>query len=157
MEAPRDVFPAGTGPSVSPAVICIMLLTAQYFAIYLLLAICRTYRQITGGNSLMLCTEVLQLAAYTINLSPMLSILFIAARVRALQMDPLHGHPQWWAQWCFYVCTYSAIVQTAVVVIVPPIFGGKVVKSPFEGDMTFRFEAEGDSIAPASYVLSGFR
>ena len=37
----------------------------------------------------------------------MLCVLFLGARMRALQMDPKHGNPQRWAQNCFYLCTYS--------------------------------------------------
>ena len=35
----------------------------------------------------------------------MLCVLFLGARMRALQMDPKHGNPQRWAQNCFFLCT----------------------------------------------------
>ena len=34
-------------------------------------------------------------------------VMFLAARMRALQMDPISGNPQKWAQNCFYACTYA--------------------------------------------------
>ena len=39
--------------------------------------------------------------------APMLCVLFIGARMRALQIDPVNGNPQKWAQTCFYICAYS--------------------------------------------------
>ena len=44
-------------------------------------------------------------------MAPMLCALFLAARMRALQMDPLHGHPQKWAQNCFYACSVALVVH----------------------------------------------
>merc|ERR1719335_290871 len=58
-------------------------------------------------------------AADTLAMAPMLSVLFLAARMRALQMDPIGGNPQKWAQNCFYACTYALICQTALACIVP--------------------------------------
>ena len=50
--------------------------------------------------------ETLKLAKYTVNMAPMLCVLFIGARMRALQIDPVHGSPQPWAQFCFFLCAY---------------------------------------------------
>ena len=41
------------------------------------------------------------LARYTVNFAPMLAILCIGTRMRALQIDPKHGSPQRWAPVCF--------------------------------------------------------
>merc|ERR1719247_1790637 len=62
---------------------------------------------------------------------------FIGARMRALQIDPKHGNPQRWAQMCFYLCTYSVLVQLILVIAVPLVLGGNVVKGETEGDVTF--------------------
>merc|ERR1719353_2607585 len=55
--------------------------------------------------------------------------------MRALQMDPKHGNPQRWAQNCFFLCTYSIIVQTCVAVFVPLILGGEVKQGRAAGDV----------------------
>ena len=44
---------------------------------------------------------------FTVNMAPMLCILFIGARMRALQIDPQSGHPPAYAQNAFYWCAYS--------------------------------------------------
>ena len=43
--------------------------------------------------------------------APMLCILFLGARMRALQMDPAHGDPQRFAQDCFYMISYATLLQ----------------------------------------------
>lgn len=135
MEAPKELYPDGT-PPVSPAVSCVVNLTTQYFVVYLLLAIFRTFNQLYGYSHTK-ATDTLQLAAYTVNFAPMLCILFVGARMRALQIDPLHGNPQPWAQYCFYMCTYSILVQTILVICVPIFLGGRCHKGTSEGDITF--------------------
>merc|ERR1719420_2783090 len=69
------------------------------------------------------------------DMAPMLCVLFLACRMRALQMDPVGGNPQRWAQNCFYLCTYSIIVQTCVAVFIPLILGGKVQRGKAAGDV----------------------
>lgn len=135
MEAPKELYPDGT-PPVSPAVSCVINLTTQYFIVYLLLAIFRTWNQIKGYSHTK-ASDTLQLAAYTVNFAPMLCILFVGARMRALQIDPLHGNPQSWAQACFYMCTYSVLVQTILVICVPIFLGGRCHKGTSEGDISF--------------------
>jgi len=67
----------------------------------------------------------------------MLAILFIGARMRALQMDPVNGSPQKWAQKCFYMCTYAVAVQTLLSISVPLILQGEVKVGRTEGDMEY--------------------
>lgn len=137
MEAPAGVYPEGT-PPVSPAVSCVINLTTQYFIVYLLLALFRTYNHWMGYAHTR-ASDVMQLAAYTVNFAPMLCILFVGARMRALQIDPVRGNPQPWAQTCFYMCTYSVLVQTILVICVPFFLGGRCHKGTSEGDITFEF------------------
>merc|ERR1719313_270619 len=77
MEAPKDIYPDGR-PPVSPAAQCVIILTLHYFIVYLALAIVRTYNQMNDYANTKLANN-LQLAAYTVNLAPMLCILFISA------------------------------------------------------------------------------
>eukprot|EP00746_Dinoflagellata_sp_MGD_P145842 gnl/MRDRNA2_/MRDRNA2_78400_c0_seq1.p1 gnl/MRDRNA2_/MRDRNA2_78400_c0~~gnl/MRDRNA2_/MRDRNA2_78400_c0_seq1.p1 ORF type:complete len:685 (+),score=107.64 gnl/MRDRNA2_/MRDRNA2_78400_c0_seq1:172-2226(+) len=135
MEAPKEVYPDGT-PPVSPAVHCVIILSTVYFCVYFVLAVFRTINQMNGYSHTK-ASDTFQLAAYTVNFSPMLCILFIAARMRALQMDPRHGNPQRWAQQCMYLCTASVVLQTMLVITVPFCLGGKARKGPSEGDITF--------------------
>ena len=125
-EPPAGVWD-GPLPPLSPAVKCTMVLSTTFFMIYLLHAISRSYSQFAQGHLFTSTFEkVMMRAADTLGMAPMLCILFLAARMRALQMDPVGGNPQKWAQNCFFVCTYSLIAQTLFAVIVPLVLKGDV-------------------------------
>merc|ERR1719388_758684 len=63
----------------------------------------------------------------------MLAVLFIGARMRALNMDPINGNPQKWAQNCFFMCTYALLAQTLCSVAVPLVLQGDVKVGKVEG------------------------
>merc|ERR1719213_168291 len=128
----------GPIPPVSPAVNCTTILTGTFFLIYFLLAVSRTYSQYVGGNTFVgKFEEVMHRAADTLGMAPMLCALFLAARMRALQMDPLTGNPQGWAQACFYTCTYALVAQCLVAVMIPLTMGGKPKATKIEGDVVY--------------------
>merc|ERR1719267_503313 len=79
-------------------------------------------------------TEVLTMAQHTIVYAPMMAILFMGARMRAIQLDP-EGAPQAWARVCFYIATFSILAQTIIAVAVPLVLGGKVEKGEVEGEV----------------------
>jgi hypothetical protein len=134
-EPPKGVW-EGEVPDVSPAVACTMTLSVAFFLVYLLMAISRSYTQFTAGTTGNTQFEhTMEMAASTMDMAPMLCVLFLACRMRALQMDPVHGNPQRWAQNCFFVCTYAIIVQTCVAVFIPLVLGGKVAKGSAAGDV----------------------
>merc|ERR1719379_1928926 len=90
------------------------------------------------------------MAANTMGMAPMLCVLFLGARMRALQMDPINGNPQRWAQNCFFMCTYALIAQTCVAIFVPLVLGGKVEKNTeVEGDMVYKVSDEQKMLAKA--------
>jgi len=127
----------GEVPDVSPAVACTMTLSCMFFLVYLMLAISRSYTQFVVGNTGSSHFEdVVKMAATTMGLAPMLCVLFLGTRMRALHMDPVNGNPQRWAQNCFYVCSYALIVQTCVSIFIPLVLkGSKVTKGRAEGDI----------------------
>jgi hypothetical protein len=100
----------GDVPPVAPAVACTFILSAQFFCCYAAVQISRTFSQFSGAKMSAFENAMLT-ACKAMNFAPMLAILFIGARMRALQMDPIHGHPQKWAQNCFYMCTYAVLAQ----------------------------------------------
>merc|ERR1719440_1634753 len=80
-------------------------------------------------------------ATNSMNFAPMLAVMFIGARMRALQMDPVHGHPQRWAQNCFFMCTYAVAAQVIISIAVTLVLSGTSEPNPkVEGDMTFKVE-----------------
>merc|ERR1719161_114137 len=88
--------------------------------------------------------------------APMLSVLFIGARMRALQMDPLNGAPQRWAQNCFFMCTYALLAATLCSIAVPLLLQGKVVKGETQGDMRYEvgpYPILGSILSVARYII----
>merc|ERR1719262_1295237 len=112
---------------MAPAVGATVTLTIMFFIVYCGVAVLRTFAQLTGSRNAKI-EGVLLASSSTMNFAPMLSILFLSARMRALQMDPVNGHPQEWAQACFYMCAYAVMFQTIFSVAVPLVLGGAVKK-----------------------------
>merc|ERR1719174_734532 len=86
-EPPKGTWPGDVIPPVSPAVQCTMILSCQYFLVYGGIQICKSIIEFAGdlfGYTHTL-QEALNTATLSINFAPMLAILFIGARMRALQ------------------------------------------------------------------------
>merc|ERR1719198_816614 len=76
IEHPTDV---SLTPPISPAMSCVMNLTVQYFAIYLLLWLCITGQQIFGDSDFWdQAIGIFDAGRATVMFAPMLSMLFIA-------------------------------------------------------------------------------
>jgi len=95
------VPPAGTWPEgkkfpVAPAVQCTIILSCQYFLVYGCIQVARTWTQFTSiaANFTSKFENALMTATASMNFAPMLAVLFIGARMRALNMDPVTGNPQ---------------------------------------------------------------
>merc|ERR1719355_508895 len=99
--------------------------------------------------------DVMMIATASMNFAPMLAVLFIGARMRALNMDPINGNPQKWAQNCFFMCTYALLAQTCFSVAVPLVLQGEVKTGKCEGDMEYEVEnkALGSILAIGRYVM----
>merc|ERR1719388_775255 len=141
MKGPKEIWGEEGAPPVSPAVACTMNLATQFFIVYLGVALIKTTIELGGASPFLVKMQGLfTLAKFTVNFAPMLCILFIGARMRALQMDPKHGNPQKWAQNCFYMCTYSVMVQTLLVLIMPFLVECEAKVGASEGDVEFEME-----------------
>jgi hypothetical protein len=129
----------GPVPPVSPAVGCTVMLSSAFFLIFFLLAVSRTYSQYVSqdNTSVSFFQKTMERAAETLSMAPMLCALFLGARMRALQMDPVGGNPQRWAQNCFWLCSSALICQACVAALVPYLLSGKVKKGRLEGDAEY--------------------
>merc|ERR1719331_3195858 len=125
-----------------------MILAVFFFAIQLVIAICRSYTEFTG-EEFPTVHSVMNAAATTVEFAPMLSILFLAARMRALQHD---SQPQAWAQNCMYFSTFAMCLTTLLAVAVPLVMGGSMKTNPVTNEVTF--EAPNPNIG---YVLVAVR
>jgi len=154
---PKGVWPEGKKFPVAPAVQCTMILSCQYFIVYGGMQIARTWTQFTSlaANFTSKAEQALLTATASMNFAPMLAVLFIGARMRALNMDPINGNPQKWAQNCFFMCTYALLAQTCFSVAVPLVLQGEVKKGKVEGDMEYEVDNKlfGTILAIGRYVM----
>merc|ERR550514_1255377 len=134
---PKGIWPGEKIPPVSPAVQCTMILTCQFFIVYGFIQFSKTFSQFGHNFFGDTFDKAMKTATLSMFFAPMLAVLFIGARMRALQMDPVHGHPQRWAQNCFFMCTYALLAQTCLCVAIPVLLGGKAKKGKVEGDMEY--------------------
>merc|ERR1719191_804059 len=138
-EPPKGTWPGDVIPPVSPAVQCVMILSCQYFCVYGAIQILKSVEDWMSFENkwLHVLKEACSTATLSMNFAPMLAVLFIGARMRALQMDPVNGAPQKWAQNCFFMCTYAVLAQTCLCIAIPVVLGGKAKKGKVEGDMEY--------------------
>merc|ERR1719377_478052 len=154
---PAGIWPEGKKFPVAPAVQCTMILAAQFFCVYGGIQVARSWTQFVGiaPNFTSKAENALMTATASMNFAPMLAVLFIGARMRALNMDPVNGNPQKWAQNCFFMCTYALLAQTCFSVAVPLVLQGEVKVGKCEGDMEYNVEnkALGSILAIGRYVM----
>jgi hypothetical protein len=115
MEAP----PPGETPPVSTTIRCVLNLTAQFLTVTILYTMAQSYSQLMLGGVRTDFQQVLAAAMPTLQFVPMLSVLFVAVRMRALQLDPAEGAPQTWVQDAMVMTTWAMLVQTVVALALP--------------------------------------
>jgi hypothetical protein len=135
-------------PPPAPAVMCTMILAVFFFAIQLVITCCRTYTEFTGVEFPKVI-GVMNGAVNTVEFAPMLAIVFLAARMRALQHD---GQPQKWAQDCMFASTYAMCATTILAIIVPVSLGGTMKTNAQTKETTF--EVPNPTLG---YLLVGLR
>jgi len=144
MPAPEAIW-KGNKPPVSPAVANTINLCTQYFIVVLMFEIYTTKVHMAKSQGRVVdesdarWENMWRLAAETVAMAPMLCVMFIAVRQRALAEDPKNGNPQSWAQNCMFLCSYSVLAQTILVIIIP-LIGGKVsrARDAVEGDINYK-------------------
>lgn len=120
-------------PPPAPAVKCTMILAVVFFLTQLIIAGCRTYTEFMKVE-FDKTINVMNAAASTVEFAPMLAILFLAARMRALQHD---GQPQAWAQNCMYAATAAMCMTTVLAIVVPLVLGGSYEPNSPSGEKKF--------------------
>lgn len=108
------------GPKpVSPAVKCTIILTALYFWVFFCLWLVRARADWKGyvdprspeGRKGKAIKGATLSASMAVRKAPMLAVLFLGARMRALQLDPPDGMVPLWGQITFYVTTSAIFLE----------------------------------------------
>merc|ERR1719486_516706 len=122
---------------------CVINLTVQFFAVYLGIWIADTVNQFIGWD-MKKPRDLMDNAKGTINFCPMLAILFVGTRMRALMITNNKGAPQGWVQDGMYMATWAVLIQFLMVLVVGISSGGPV---PVDEDGTPKWE-------PANPILT---
>jgi len=125
-------------PPPAPAVNCTMILTVVFFATQLVIALCQTYTDIVGvdyyAGHIHKVIQVMHAAASTVEFAPMVAIVFLAARMRAVQHD---SQPQDWAHTSMYAATGALCLTALMSIVVPCTLGGSMKTNPTTNETTF--------------------
>jgi hypothetical protein len=113
--------PSGqAAPAVSTAANCVVSLTTLYFLVLASMYIAQTILQPSPENPKSLLTAF-DAAQRAVIFSPMLCLVFVAARMRALQLTrttddriPPGAGPQTWAQNAMYFSTFAMFLQVTL-------------------------------------------
>jgi hypothetical protein len=157
---PRPMFTEKTMPKVSPALQCVMGLSMQYFIIYTVLALVRTTNQFTN-NAHVGVQKILETACTTVTYAPMLSVLFLAARMRAIQLTQgeteKYKMPQPWAQTAMFCCVYAVLAQVIIVLLIPILTHEGEVSTDEHGNLDLSHVESGGMVATilsvARYII----
>merc|ERR1719161_3042641 len=83
--------------------------------------------------------KIMETAATTVTYAPMLSVLFLGVRMRAIQLSQgqteKYQLPQPWVQQAMYTCTYAVLAQVILVLIMPVFTGEWDVKCDADGNL----------------------
>merc|ERR1719324_556859 len=151
------MFTKETMPAVAPTLQCVISLSIQYFVIYTLLAMIRTANQFTG-HSMVGFQKILETGATTVTYAPMLSVLFLGVRMRAIQLSQgqteKYQLPQPWVQQAMYTCTYAVLAQVILVLMMPVFTGEWDVKCDEDGNLdTSKMQSGGIMGTVISYTV----
>merc|ERR1719183_839117 len=123
--------------------------------IYLALAVCRTYLELTSKAKGSV-EAALRAAAQTMTYGPMLCCLFIACRMRVEFLSGGTDHPQIWVQRCMYGVTYAVLASTLLVLLLPLVSGKPLPLKEGTCELEAPEAGEGES-KMGFYALTGAR
>lgn len=115
----------------APAIMCAMTLTVVFFTSQFIIAICRTYLELTRVNFPQV-VGMIHAAQTMTDLAPMLAVLFLGCHMRALQHD---AQPQDWAQSCMLSSTGATCVMSLLAIMVPLTLGGVLKTNPWTNEV----------------------
>merc|ERR1719408_486122 len=132
-------------PPISVTMQCVINLTVQFFIVYTLIWVALTVKELTGWEWHFV-TNTMENAKGTIAFCPMLAILFVGTRMRALQLTDRKGAPQGWAQDGMYMATWSILIQFLMVLLIPActfFMEGKATHPDLDSDGNVKWKPSG--------------
>merc|ERR1719171_1805461 len=116
VERSRSLADAQPVPPVSTTMKCVISVTILYFVIYTSLFLVKSAQEVTGQKYAL--HDVLTDATETVAYAPMISVLFIGTRMRAIAVtrgDPeAYDLPQWWCKDAMIVSASCVFALTVI-------------------------------------------
>lgn len=135
---PPDEKDLSKVPPPAAAISCAMILTVGFFLTQLVVMLCQCYTDARGidyfAGHIHKITQVMNSASTTLEFSPMAAVVFLAARMRAMQHD---SEPQEWAQTCMYAATGALCLTALMAIVVPCALGGTTKTNATTKEVTF--------------------
>lgn len=119
---------------ISPALQCVINLAMQFFAVYFVLWTLLTVKDLTGYEVKRLFQAV-ETARVTVMFAPILSVLFIVMKMRALSLSNNERSPPTWATIAMFLATWAVFLQFCTCLMMA-FFGDVVLAS--DGNVTHR-------------------
>lgn len=140
-KSPKSSAPYG------PTLISVIILCGLYFSVHLGMLLCQATAilmlstsssadQSVQSATLQRFVRLFKLAEGTVRFCPMLALLFLGARIRALRLSGYEGSPQCWAQDAMYVSVAALALQLGTVVLSALL--SKNIDMDSEGSVTSR-------------------
>merc|ERR1719258_743974 len=123
---------------ISVTMQCVINLTFQFFFVYTWIWAAITIKEFTGMEWTLM-TQTMENCKAIVMYCPMLSILFVGTRMRALMLTDSKGAPQGWCQDGMYMATWSLLIQFVMVLITPCATG---VPGQVDEDGNIKWEPE---------------
>merc|ERR1719298_102109 len=117
--------------------------------------ICITVKELTGWEWHFI-SNAMENAKGTIAFCPMLAILFVGTRMRALQLTQNKGAPQGWAQDGMYMATWSILIQFLMVLLIPVctlVMEGKATHPELDEDGNVKWKPSGKIVLIVVQVI----
>jgi len=141
LEGPKDM----QMPPFSPTLRCILQLACQFLAVYCMQWFFSLVKELFGwlggvepskGSRLEIIQETVIAAKASVQLCPMLSVLVLGCRMRALQISHNKGNPQNWAQDWISTMAFASLVQIFCSLSLPT-FTGKATTTDEDGNAIY--------------------
>jgi len=103
---------------ISVTMQCVVNLTFQFFFVYTWIWAAITIKEFTGMEWTLM-TQTMENCKGVVMFCPMLAILFVGTRMRALLLTDNRGAPQGWCQDGMYMATWALLIQFIMVLVTP--------------------------------------
>jgi len=131
---------SGMPAPLSPTVKCVMWFELMYFLVMIGQWLTFFVEDILKMTSdlIKVVQDTCLAAGVSLTCAPLLCILFVACRMRALQITQQLGNPPGWAQDCMFMCVFATAVQIGCCLMMP-IFTSEAAQVDEDGNTTYDF------------------